>query len=122
MKKFLLLTAFMLIYLCSYSQKLTVRNDTPFTISVAGFEGDTGCFDSSGSVQVAPGQIGYITTSNYNDFEWKSIRASDVPNGLAGPQYVVVDNSSCGTGCVSEVEIGLQATWNTCFEVTIDDI
>jgi len=125
MKKLMFLTAFMLMYLCSYSQKLYVRNDSPYTITVTASEGDDpNCADATGSIaSLAPSTVGWISTAD-DDYDWTSVRAQDVPNGMVGPQYFVVSNADgcpVGIDCVTEVSIGLTASWNGCYEVTIDD-
>jgi hypothetical protein len=123
MKKLLFSTAIMLFCLSSYSQKLYVRNDTPYTLTVSAVEGDLpNCNDGSGTIaSIAPGGVDWITTNDY-DYDWTVIRAQDIPSGLGSPQYFLVHNSTCSSSCEAEVTTGLDASWNGCYEVTIIDI
>jgi hypothetical protein len=105
----------MLMYLCSYSQDLYVRNDSAFTITVSGFYETTlgNCNDGSGtSGSITPGNTGWITGAAGAEFT--VIRASD------GGTNTVVSESGCGTGCDSPSNNGLNASWHpNCLEVTI---
>jgi len=123
MKKLLFLTTFFLTSLYSYSQLLTVINDSQYTITVGAVEGiDPDCSLGSGNIlSLAPNTTGTIAT-NDNSYDWTAIRAGITGTGLGLPPVEeVVSESSCSFSCVTSFSGLLNATWNGCYEVTIDD-
>lgn len=110
----------MLFGLCSYSQSLTVRNTSAYTITVGASEAvPTKCFDDSGAIAtLAPNTSATIMSNGTTIYDWTVVRAG-ILGILGGPVPQVVSNSPCGTDCDTELSLLLSATWNGCYEVTI---
>jgi hypothetical protein len=118
MKKLMFLTAFMLMYLCSYSQDLTVRNDSAYDIEVTGSAASSGnCGEHfAGPQTIVSGTTGYLTQTG--SLLWMTVRAITDPT----PGYSVTSESqTCSNSCGTNTSNGLTALWNGCYEVTIDD-
>lgn len=117
MKKLLFLMAFVLFSLCSYSQNLTIHNDSAYDINVTATSSlPSSCDDNQYSTSVAAGTTGSINIVSGD--EWMTVRA--IVDGLPG--YSVAAESQCSSSCGLNVSNGLTLVWNTaCAEVTIDD-
>ncbi|HPQ22531.1 MAG TPA: hypothetical protein PK147_11795 [Saprospiraceae bacterium] len=99
-------------------QALTIRNNTPYNITVGALGDDgNGCDQVNGSTLIMSYQIGTINVSSGPMNGWTFVRAQTTGYAFI---YDVEESSSCDSGCGSSSSNGLTATWVGCYDVTIN--